>query len=173
MCVWSSAPRMSPDASDRVWNWYKAGGFAKIAAWLHQRDVSAFNPAAAPPVSEWKINMVEHGMSMSESHMVEMMAKRMGPFARGVVAGPFHRVCDAVALSLNTAATKVPQAALLHAFKEAGWIDVGRLGSKEYMTKRHIFAEPAMVQRYSKSDLRRMVEEDGLASGDGKVISIR
>jgi hypothetical protein len=173
MCVWSHAPRMAPAASDLIWDWYKAGGFQSIAAWLHQRDVSAFNPAAAPPVSEWKLNMVEHGMSMSESHMVEMMRKRLGPFARGVVAGPFHRVCDAVALSMNTSAVKVPQAALLHALKEAGWVDVGRIGSKEYMTKRHIFAERAMADRYSKSDLRRMVEDDGLASADGKVISIR
>jgi hypothetical protein len=173
MCVWSHAPRMAPAASDRIWDWYKAGGFQSIAAWLHQRDVSAFNPAAAPPVSEWKLNMVEHGMSMSESHMVEMMRKRLGPFARGVVAGPFHRVCDAVALSMNTSAVKVPQAALLHALKEAGWVDVGRIGSKEHMTKRHIFAERAMADRYSKSDLRRMVEDDGLASADGKVISIR
>ena len=173
MCVWSHAPRMTPEASDRIWDWYKSGGFEKIATWLRQRDVSAFNPAAAPPVSEWKVNMVEHGMSMSESHMVEMMAKRMGPFARGVVAGPFHKVCDAVALSMNTTAAKVPQAALLHAFKEAGWIDVGRLASKEYSTKRHIFAEKAVAQRYSKSDLRRMVEDEWVASAGDNVVNLR
>jgi len=173
MCVWSGSPRMTEAASNRIWAWYKAGGLQRIAAWLHQRDVSAFNPAAAPPVSEWKINMVEHGMSMSESHMVEMLTKRLGPFARGVVAGPFHKVCDAVALSMNTTAAKVPQAALLHAFKEAGWVDVGRIGSKEYMTKRHIFAEKAVAARYSKSDLRRMVEEEGIASGGGNVVNLR
>jgi hypothetical protein len=164
---------MPEAASDRIWNWYKRGGFEAVAAWLHQRDVSAFNPSLAPPVTEWKMNMNEHGMSMSESHMVEMMTKRRGPFARGVVAGPFHKVCDAVALLMNTTAAKVPQAALLHAFKEAGWVDVGRIGTKEYMTKRHIFAEKAVAQQYSKSDLRRMVEGEGLASEDGKVVGIR
>ncbi len=98
-------------------------------------------------------------MSMSESHMVEMMRKRVGPFSRGIVGGPFHKVCDAVAQSLNTSAAKVPQAALLHAFKEAGWLDIGRIGSAEYQTKKHIFAEPAVAERYSKTELRRMVEE--------------
>jgi len=174
MCVWSHAPRMDAAESASLWAWYKSGGFEKIAAWLHQRDVAAFNPAAAPPVTEWKINMVEHGMSMSESHMVEMMQKRMGPFAKGVVGGPFHRVCDAVAMAMNTSAAKVPQAALLHAFKEAGWVDVGRLHCREYPTKRHIFAERSVSQRYSKSELRRMVEDDeGLASSGQKVVSIR
>ena len=176
-CVWSHAPRMDEDDAKALWRWYKNGGYEKIAAWLWQRDVSAFNPAAAPPVTEWKLNMVEHGMSMSESHMVEMMRNRVGPFARGIIAGPFHRVCDAVALAMNTTAAKVPQAALLHALKEAGWVDCGRLASKEYATKRHVFAEKGIVARYSKSDLRRMVEDDygldGLASDDKKVVSIR
>lgn len=173
-CVWSHTERLDDAESKRIWKWYKNDGFAKIAAWLHQRDVSAFNPASAPPVTEWKINMVEHGMSMSESHMVEMMKKRMGPFARGIVGGPFHRVCDAVALSLNISASKVPQAALLHAFKEAGWIDAGRLHSREHTTKRHIFVERSVAERYSKTDLRRLVEEDeGVAFSDNKVVNIR
>jgi hypothetical protein len=78
-----------------------------------------------------------------------------------------------VALSLGTSSFKVPQAALLHALKEAGWVDVGRLASKEHTTKRHVFAEKMMADSYSKSDLRRMVEDDGVAFDDGKVVSIR
>ena len=173
-CIWSHVPRLSEAKSAAIWKWYKSGGFEKIAAWMHQRDVSAFNPAAAPPVTDWKLNMVEHGMSMSESHMVEMMQKRVGPFSKGVVGGPFHRVCDAVAMSMNTSAAKVPQAALLHAFKEAGWIDLGRLHCREYPSKRHIYVDRGVYERYSKSELRRMVEDDeGLASSGQKVVSIR
>ncbi len=171
LCVWSRAPRMDPREADRLWKWYRKEGFAKIAAWLHQRDVSAFNPAAAPMVTEWKLNMVEHGMSMTESHMVEMMQRRMGPFARGLVGGPFHKICDAVAMTLNIPVSKVPQAALLHAFKEAGWVDVGRLHSREFPTKKHVFAVEEVVRTTSKSDLRRMAE--GLASEDGKVVNLR
>ena len=169
-CLWSSAPRMDVAAADRLWNWYKRGGYEKIAAWLHQRDVSAFMAAAAPPATEWKLNMVEHGMSMTESHMVEMMQMRIGPFVKGVVGGPFHRTCDAVAEAMSIPPSKVPQAALLHAFKEAGWVDCGRLACAEYQTKKHIYASPAMFQRYNKSDLRRMAE--GVASTDGKVVSL-
>ena len=170
-CVWSRTPRMDPDAADRLWKWYKAGGFEKIAAWLWQRDVSAFNPAAAPPVTEWKLNMVEHGLSVAESFLVEMMQKRVGPFVPGVVAGPFHKLCDTIAAGHVPAGTKVPQAALLHAFKEAGWIDCGRVASGGYQTKKHIFAAPDVLAKCNKSELRRMVE--GVASADGKVVSLR
>lgn len=52
----------------------------------------------------------------------------------------------------------MPQAALLHAFKEAGWVDCGRLASVEHQTKRHIFAAPDVAKANSKSELRRVVE---------------
>jgi hypothetical protein len=44
-CVWTHAPRMTAAAADKLWVWYKAGGYEKCAAWLWQRDVSRFNPA--------------------------------------------------------------------------------------------------------------------------------
>jgi hypothetical protein len=156
-CVWTRAPRMSATAADKLWGWYKAGGYEKCAAWLWQRDVSAFNPAAAPPVTEWKLNMVEHGMSVAESYLVDMMREKAGVFANGVIGGPFHRICDALAVNVP-AGVKVPQAALLHALKEAGWVDVGRIHSVEFPTKKHIFVSPEISQR-NKSDLRRLAEE--------------
>ena len=178
-CCWSRAPRMAEELSILLWRWYKTGGFEKIAAWLWQRDVSAFNPAAAPPVTEWKLNMVEHGLSVAESFLVDLMVKRVGPFAPGVVSGPFHRLCDAmITQGLVPPGVKVPQAALLHAFKEAKWVDMGRLASSEYQTKKHTFAAPAMATR-SKSELRRIVEVvatadgKGVATADGKVVSLR
>jgi hypothetical protein len=169
-CVWSRAPRMDEDAATALWRWYKHGGYEKIAAWLWQRDVARFNPAVAPPVTEWKLNMVEHGLSVAESFLVELMKKRVGPFAPGVVGGPFHKLCDTIAAAHVPNGTKVPQAALLHALKEAGWIDVGRLASVAYQTKKHIFAAPEMAGM-AKSELRRIVE--GVASTDGKVINMR
>jgi hypothetical protein len=47
---------------------------------------------------------------------------------------------------------------LLHALKEAGWRDLGRLASTEYPTKKQIFAAPDVARGKSKSELRRMVE---------------
>lgn len=155
-CVWSHAERMDPDAAARMWAWYHSGGFPAIAAWLRVRDVSAFNAGAAPMMTEFKVNLIEHGMSTAESFLVEMMRARTGEFSRGVVGSPFHALCDRVAGTAPTG-TKVPQAALLHALKEAGWVDLGRVASADYTTKKHLFCAPNM--RLSKSEMRRMVEE--------------
>jgi hypothetical protein len=156
-CVWSTAPRMESQKASLIWKWYRNGGFQAIGSWLKARDVSAFNPAAAPGMTEFKANLIEHGMSMAESFLVEMMRERRGEFSAGVVGSPFHSLCDRVA-GQAPAGVKVPQAALLHALKEAGWIDCGRLMSRDYPAKKHIYAAPDVAQQLSKSELRRAVE---------------
>jgi hypothetical protein len=156
-CVWSTAPRMESQKASAIWNWYRQGGFAAIARWLNDRDISKFNPAAAPAMTEFKTNLIEHGMSMAESFLVEMMRERRGEFSAGVVGSPFHSLCDRVA-GQAPAGVKVPQAALLHALKEAGWVDCGRLMSRDYPAKKHIYAAPDVAQQLSKSELRRAVE---------------
>ena len=155
-CVWSAAPRMNPAAAARLWAWYRAGGFAAVTGWLARRDVSRFNPAAAPAMTEFKLNLIEHGMSMAESYLVEMLHARQGDFAAGVIGSPFHSLCDRLT-GAAPGGVKVPQQALLHALKEAGWQDMGRLGAAGLGTKKHVFCAPDMVHM-SKSEMRRMLE---------------
>jgi hypothetical protein len=157
-CVWSHAPRMAPQVAAKMWQWYRNGGFAAVGAWLQARDVSHFNPGAAPALTEFKQNLVEHGMSMAESYLVEMMRHRTGEFAKGVIGSPFHAICDRLA-GAAPSGVKVPQAALLHALKEAGWVDCGRLKSRDYDNKKHIFAAPELANTLSKSELRAAVEQ--------------
>ncbi len=155
--IWSDAGRMSPAESVGLWSWYKGGGMPRVAAWLHQRDVSAFNPGMPPMMTEAKAIMVEAGMSGAESFLVELMRARIGEFSKGVVGAPWHALCDRLQGSAP-GAIKVVQGALLHALKEAGWIDCGRLKSRRHDTKKHIFCAPDMVEM-SRSDLRDMVED--------------
>jgi hypothetical protein len=157
-CVWSTAPRMDSNRAKKMWDWYRAGGFHAIASWLQARDVSKFNPSAPPIWTEFKANLVEHGMSMAESFLVEMLKNRSAEFAKGVIGSPFHSLCDRLT-GQAPSGVKVPQAALLHALKEAGWVDCGRLMSRDHTSKKHIFCAPEMAD-ISKSELRRMVEEN-------------
>jgi len=154
--TYSEAERMTQPAAQAIWDWYKAGGLAVAADWLYKRDVSRFNPGATPPLTEAKIIMVEQGRSAGESYLVDMMERRLGEFASGVIGGPFHALCDRLQGSSGSA--KIYQQALLHALREAGWVDMGRLASREFSTKKHIFCAPEMANA-SKSELRRMVEE--------------
>jgi hypothetical protein len=157
-CVWSTAPRMDSNRAKKIWDWYRSGGFGMIARFLRDRDVSQFNPSAPPMWTEFKANLIEHGMSMAESYLVDMLRERKGDFNKGVIGSPFHALCDRLA-GQAPSGVKVPQAALLHALKEAGWVDCGRIKSRDFDTKKHVFCAPDLAE-VSKSDLRRMVEEN-------------
>lgn len=154
--IWSDAPRMTDAQSNALWSWYKAGGMAAVACWLHARDVSAFNPGATPMLTEAKAIMIETGMSGAESFLVEMMRNRIGEFAAGALGGPWQAVCDRLQ-GQAPAGMKLPVAALLHAFREAGWVDMGLLKSRAHVNKKHVFVAPDMAD-VPKSELRGLVE---------------
>jgi hypothetical protein len=155
--LWCAAAKLPEAQAVSLWNWYqRRGGFEAVAHYLHTRDVSDWNPSAPPPMTEAKLIMVEHGMSTAESFLVDQMTRRVGEFSRGVIGAPFHAVCDRLQ-GLAPAGVKIVQAALLHALKEAGWVDMGRIASRQHGTKKHIFCAPDMVN-VTKSELRALVE---------------
>jgi hypothetical protein len=157
-CIWADSGKLDEREALRLWNYYeRQSGFQAVAAYLHTRDVSAFNPSAPPPMTEAKMIMIDQGRSTAESYLVEQINGRKGEFSAGVIASPFYAICDRLA-GLAPIGTKIPQAALLHALREAGWVDMGRIMSREHTSKRQIICAPDMTTK-NKSELRRMVEE--------------
>ena len=161
-CVWSHCAPMVGDSGKRLKEWQDKGGNALIAQWLHTRDISKFNPGVAPAMTEFKLNLIENSRSMAESVLVDLLQRRVGEFALGVIGSPLHGVCDRLGAQMP-AGVKVPNAALLHAIKEAGWIDCGRLMSKDYTTKKQVYAAPDVFQALNKSELRRAIEPEWTA----------
>jgi hypothetical protein len=106
-------------------------------------------------MTEAKAIMVEHGMSTAEAIIVDMIQRRQGDFAPGVIGAPFHALCDRLQAHMPPG-VKVPPPALFHALKEAGWIDRGRIKSREHMNKKQVFCAPELREA-SDSDLRRVV----------------
>jgi hypothetical protein len=152
----SSAPPLPPDEGKALWAWYKSGGFAAVVSYLSARDVSAFNPGARPPMTDAKEMMIEQGLSGAEAWLVDLIREKRGEFAAGIVSGPWHRICDRLQ-GIAPSGLKIYQGVLLHALKEAQWIDAGRLHSADYSTKRHIIHD-GTFSGASKSELRRLAE---------------
>ena len=157
-CVWSDAPKMTEDEGKALWKWYEAGGMARVAKWLALRDVAAFSPKATPMATEFKSRLIDKSRSMAETYIMEQIEKMSIEFAAGVIASPVHRICNSLQTGSPNGVKIVPQA-LYHAMKEAGWIDLGMVKSAEFQTKKNIWAREDLARRYSKSDLRRMVED--------------
>jgi len=168
--VWSNAPRLTPERATELWQWYKTGGFESIALWLLARDVSAFNPAATPLMTEYKHTMISNGLSSTEEYLVDIITREAGEFSKGIIGAPFHALRDKL-LAGAPIGVKIPQGALLHALTEAGWHNLGRVSSRRHPSKKQVFISPNMRSKnYSYSDLRDMIEVDYSPS---KVVAIR
>ena len=167
--VKSSAAPLSSAEAKQLWRYYHAGGFGAFAAYLDQRDVSAFDPGARPPMTEAKACMIEQGHSNAESYLLDMIRKGEREFSRGVVAGPWHAVLDTLQAGLPNS-VKLYAGALFHALREAGWVDLGLVHASGLSTKRHIYASPAMAAMHTKTELRRMVEEPMTPTGGLKAV---
>jgi len=154
--LWSHAPRMHNEEAAAMWHWYAQGGLDAVCAYLNERDVSAFNPGAAPPMTDAKAILLQTGMNPTEAALAEMIAARSGPFRHGFLCGPLHRVVNELQNMLGDR-YRVNQAALHIALKDAGWVDRGRVYSKELITKKHVFTAPDH-SHLSNSEVRRMIE---------------
>lgn len=154
--VWSDCGQMPESSARKLWAWYAAGGFAAVAGWLAARDVSAWNPAAAPAHTPAFDLLCEQSLSSAESYLLESI--RVSPeFASGVIGGPFHGLLDRLGGSAPAGIKLVP-AAFLHALTEAGWKDCGRVRSADLQQLKRVFCRPDLAH-LAKSDLRRMCED--------------
>lgn len=152
--------RMDPADAAPLWSWYENGGFDAVAEYLWTRDVSAFEPGAAPIRTRYWDSLVADGRSPAEELLIDMIEARVGEFASGVIAAPFSALCGRIQAA-SPHGVRIPKAALLHALAECGWLDCGMAASREYPTKKQLYCAPQMVN-YSKSELRRMAETDAV-----------
>ncbi len=152
----SQAARLPEAQATALWTWYRAGGMEAIAAWLHARDVSAFNPAAIPPMTEEKASMIEGGLTTGEDYLCGLATRRAGEFARGVVGSRWSAVVDRLQATAPQG-VKLNKHALFHALKEAKWVHVGRIMSAEHTSKVDVWCAPDMAH-LPKSELRGLVE---------------
>lgn len=152
--VWSDAGIMSSVDAENLWQWYNAGGFDHVAAWLQARDVSQFNPGATPPMTDAKLAMVDLGLTGGEAAIADMARNREGPFVRGIVGSPWSGV---IADLCRGTAKPISREALFAALEAAGWRDIGRLHSSEHQSPKHAWAAPDMVDK-PKAVLRALLE---------------
>jgi len=155
--TWSTAQRMTDDEGRSLWGWYKAGGFAAVAAYLRERDVSQFNPGATPPMTVHKASLIDLAMSPMELHFSRMVQNREGPFSRGVVASPWVDVITACG-GATKATTREMRETLFRAMSAAGWVDKGRCTSRHHATPRSIWCAPEFADK-RQTEVRTMIEQ--------------
>jgi hypothetical protein len=156
LCVHCKTPRLPVKEARPVWDWYRAGGYQKIAHFFTTRDVSAFNPATLTVTTEYKQLMIENGRSEAESTLVDMINAGVGIFSTGVVIGPWSERMQQLRDQVNN--VTLYQAALMSALKDAGWHDCGYIMARG-LSRVHAWCHPDLAGEPS-SDLRRLAQQN-------------
>jgi len=94
--------------------------------------------------------------------IVDMVKGRLGIFSSGVVGSPFANICASLSAGRGF---NLSAKALFSILDSCGWKDMGRLKSREYNAKKHIFCAPEIASAFSKSELRRMLENNERGRG--------
>ena len=90
---------------NQLWAWMDQGqGWQAVVHYLLSRDVSRFNPKAAPPMTEGKADIIEESKSGLERLIAATIEERTGPFAMDVATA------DDFVLWLSTEAIGMIQA---------------------------------------------------------------
>lgn len=162
--VWSNSPRMTQEDATRIWKWYENGGVDAVVAWLYRRDVSMFNPAAAPKQTDFKEDMIENGMTSAQAWLAQAIEDGMTEFQNGVVGSPFSKLADRLQ-GQSPGSMKVHHAAIVDALQDAGWVYLGNgFKSRANPVAKKLWVSKEVYRKYanneySKSELRDLAEK--------------
>lgn len=78
--VWTDSKPLSADYYAGFVRWLDGGGSALVVRWLLNRDVSKFNPKAAPPSTAFKEGLIQTSKSPLRTHLEQMINGGDFPF---------------------------------------------------------------------------------------------
>jgi hypothetical protein len=134
-----------------LYRWFGRNGHQGLkdcATFLHQRDVSGFNPKATPMMTEAKQDMLDSGRSEAEGWVISLIQGGNPLFQFGVLAKPFY---SAAALLTDEAPRHITvrNQTVEEALIEAGWKRVpGRIKSAQNPSAKTVYASPEVWEEY-------------------------
>lgn len=112
---------MPQEYYDHLWAWEKENR-SVILDWLLSRDLSRFNPASRPPVTEGKRRMVEASRDDTEILVAELVEAREAPFRHDLVElKVVHPVIREMSRGTNPSRPMV-----MRALRAAGAVELGQ-----------------------------------------------
>jgi hypothetical protein len=83
---WTNAEKLTDDEAGAIWQWYRKGGLKLCARWLHDRDVTQFNPRAAARRTTFHDTLSSSGKTDIESALQTLIDERQAPFEHDLVS---------------------------------------------------------------------------------------
>lgn len=120
---WSPAAKAEGNFYKSIVDWYAAGGTARVARWLMQRDTLMFDSGGSAPASADKDDMRRNSQSVLEDWIESSIEENISPFDVDMVSAEdlLHRMPPRIER------TRPTRQQLVHALKAFGGVSLGRL----------------------------------------------
>lgn len=132
-----------------------------------QEIIQLLAPEKIPDIYRLSTTTISTEKSASETtiglleFLTDQISNRKGEFAKGVVMSPWWQVCERLQDAAPKGMGKITPRLLMQVLVRLNWKDLGRIGSREYESKKHVFKSPDLIG-FSKSDIRRLGEENSV-----------
>ena len=137
----------------QLWYWMdQCKGWESVVYYLLTRDITQFNPKAAPPMTEGKADIIEQSRTGVESLVFDGIKNKAGPFAEDVLTA------DAVILWLSTDGIAMLQAYGLREVPSP--VTVGRALKSAGCTSRRIRIEGTQLRVWCCRNQQQWMQTD-------------
>jgi hypothetical protein len=132
-----------------------------------QEIIQLLAPEKIPDIYRLSTTTISTEKSASETtiglleFLTDQISNRKGEFAKGVLMSPWWQVCERLQDAAPKGMGKITPRLLMQVLARLNWKDLGRIGSRDYETKKHVFKSPDLID-FSKSDIRRLGEENSV-----------
>jgi 5-methylcytosine-specific restriction endonuclease McrA len=129
-----------------------------------QEIIQLLAPEKIPDIYRRSTTMISSGRSTSETtvglldFLTDQITNKRGEFAKGVLMSPWGPICDRLQDIAPKDMGKITPRLLMQILLKLNWKDLGRINSREYPTKKHVFKSPDIIG-LRKSEIRRLGEE--------------
>ena len=131
--AWSDFTKedFTPDYWNRMWNWYGAGGFEHVSAYLAELDISNFNPKAPPPQTPAFWDIVSTNQAPEDAELADVIDKLRNPDVLTVK----QLIAAATGATAEWLTERKNRRALPHRLERCGYVSVRNPDAKDGVWK--------------------------------------
>ena len=162
--AWSNLTKedFTPDYWNQLWDWYGAGGFEHVAAYLDAFDLSGFDPKAPPPKTPAWFDIVSANVAPEDAELADVVDTLGNPDVNTIK----QLIAAAKGATAEWLMERKNRRALPHRLERCGYIAVKNPEAKDGLWKLQgerqvVYAKASLSPAEAIKAARQLVAEQG------------
>jgi hypothetical protein len=158
--AWSERTRedFAPGYWNQIWDWYEAGGFGHVAAYLTELDISDFDPKAPPPKTAAFWEIVGVNAAPEDAELADVIDELKSPDAITLL----QLIAKATGEAAEWLMNRRNRRAIPHRLERCGYVQVRNPGATDGLWKlkgarQAIYAKAVLSEQERLAAVRKVI----------------